>query len=102
MTISLKRRFAQREIVLARVPNISEDLTEKITSIVRSLRMLDLKKKPSVSETLDWARTLMLLGAENVDNDLLSDTLNVLLKHQTDIELALAEIVGSGPGIGPN
>jgi len=92
----------EREIVLARVPNISEDLTEKITSIVRSLRMLDLKKKPSVSETLDWARTLMLLGAENVDNDLLSDTLNVLLKHQTDIELALAEIVGSGPGIGRN
>lgn len=91
----------EREIVMARVPGISEDLTEKITSIVRSLRMLDLKKKPSVSETLDWARTLMLLGAESIDGELLSDTMNVLLKHQTDIELALAEIVGSGPGIGP-
>jgi MoxR-like ATPase len=90
----------EREIVLARVPGITEDLTDKVTSIVRSLRMLDLKKKPSVSETLDWARTLMLLGAENVDGELLSDTMNVLLKHQTDIELALTEIVGSGPGFG--
>jgi MoxR-like ATPase len=90
----------EREIVLARVPGITEALTDKLTGIVRSLRMLDLKKKPSVSETLDWARTLMILGAENIDGDLLSDTMNVLLKHQTDIEIALAEIVGSGPDMG--
>jgi MoxR-like ATPase len=87
----------EREIVLARVPGISEALAEKLTTVIRSLRLLDLKKKPSVSETLDWANTLMLLGNESVDTEFIADTLNVLLKHQTDIEMALAEIVGSGP-----
>jgi MoxR-like ATPase len=87
----------EREIVLARVPGISEALAEKLTTIIRSLRLLDLKKKPSISETLDWAHTLLLLGKDNVDTEFIADTLNVLLKHQTDIEIALAEIVGSGP-----
>ena len=87
----------EREIVLARVPGISEALAEKLTTVIRSLRLLDLKKKPSVSETLDWANTLMLLGKDSLDSDFIADTLNVLLKHQTDIEIALAEIVGSGP-----
>jgi MoxR-like ATPase len=87
----------EREIVLARVPGISEALAEKLTTVIRSLRQLDLKKKPSVSETLDWANTLVLLGQETVDTEFIADTLNVLLKHQTDIEIALAEIVGSGP-----
>jgi MoxR-like ATPase len=87
----------EREIVLARVPGISEALAERLTTVIRSLRQLDLKKKPSVSETLDWANTLLLLGKDTVDTEFIADTLNVLLKHQTDIEIALAEIVGSGP-----
>jgi MoxR-like ATPase len=82
----------EREIVSAQVPGISETLATKVTQLVRSLRSLDLKKKPSVSETLDWARTLLLLNAEDIGPDLLSDTLPVLLKHQADIEIAAKEL----------
>ncbi|MGX7680142.1 AAA family ATPase [Jatrophihabitans sp. DSM 45814] len=82
----------EREIVLARVPGISEELANQLAQVIRSLRTLDIKKKPSVSETLDWARTLMVLGAEHIDNDLLIETLPVLLKHQTDIDLAVREL----------
>jgi MoxR-like ATPase len=84
----------ERDIVLAQVPGISQALAQKVSQLVRSLRSLDLKKKPSVSETLDWARTLMLLGADDVPADLLVETMPVLLKHQSDIELATREFVG--------
>ncbi|MCW2638232.1 MAG: ATPase [Dactylosporangium sp.] len=78
----------EREIVLSRVPGISEHLATQLTRVVRSLRSLELKKHPSVSETLDWARTLVLLGAEEIDSGLLRQTANVLLKYQTDIQTA--------------
>jgi MoxR-like ATPase len=81
----------EQQIVLSRVPGISETLTAQITGVVRSLRQLELKKKPSVSETIDWAQTLHLLGAEQVSNELVVDTMHVLLKHQSDIEKATAE-----------
>jgi MoxR-like ATPase len=84
----------ERDIVLAQVPGISQALAQKVSQLVRSLRSLDLKKKPSVSETIDWARTLMLLGADDVPADLLVETMPVLLKHQSDIELATREFVG--------
>ena len=60
--------------------------------MVRSLRQLELKKRPSVSETIDWARTLSLLGAQEVSTDLVVGTLHVLLKHQSDIEKATTEL----------
>jgi MoxR-like ATPase len=82
----------EREIVLARVPGIAEDLTTQLTQLVRSLRSMDLKKKPSVSETLDWARTLIILGIEQIDTDTITTTLPILLKHQADIELATKEL----------
>ncbi|HVW42437.1 MAG TPA: MoxR family ATPase [Amycolatopsis sp.] len=82
----------EREIVLAQVPDITAILAEKVSQLVRSLRSLELKKKPSVSETLDWARTLVLLGADEVSTGLLEDTLPVLLKHESDIELAVKEL----------
>jgi hypothetical protein len=63
--------------------------------VIGTLRRLDLKKAPSVSETLDWARTLVVLGAEEIDAATLAATLPVLLKHQTDIETAQRELVGS-------
>lgn len=78
----------EREIVLSRVPGISEHLANQITRIVRSLRGLDLKKHPSVSETLDWARTLVLIGVEDIEENHLRETLNVLLKYQSDIRRA--------------
>jgi MoxR-like ATPase len=90
----------EREIVLGRVPGISERLASQITSVVRSLRALDLRKRPSVSETLDWARTLMLVGAEDIDEQVLRDTMNVLLKYATDIGKASARLgdLGTRPG----
>jgi len=78
----------EREIVCSRVPGISHHLADQVVGIVRLIRHLDLKKVPSVSETLDWAATLMLLGAENVDADVARETLHVLLKHQADIAKA--------------
>jgi hypothetical protein len=60
--------------------------------VLRSLRQLDLKKRPSVSETIDWARTLVLLGVQEVSTDLVVSTLHVLLKHQSDIERATTEL----------
>jgi MoxR-like ATPase len=82
----------EKEIVLAKVPDISEHLADQVTRIVRSIRQLDLKKSPSVSETLDWARTLMLLNIDNIDEQTAKDTLHVLLKYQTDIAKAAKEL----------
>ncbi|MDY7100932.1 MAG: MoxR family ATPase [Actinomycetota bacterium] len=82
----------EREIVVTKVPDISENLADQIARIVRSIRQLDLKKAPSVSETLDWARTLVLLGIEQVDATIATETLNILLKYQTDIDKARKEL----------
>jgi MoxR-like ATPase len=82
----------EKEIVLAKVPDITEHLADQVARIVRSIRQLDLKKSPSVSETLDWARTLMLLNIDNIDEQTAKDTLNVLLKYQTDIAKAAKEL----------
>jgi len=84
----------ERDIVLARVPGISEQLVDQIVRIVRSLRSLELKKRPSVSETLDWARTLVLLGIEGVDAERAKETMHILLKYQSDIAKANKELVG--------
>jgi MoxR-like ATPase len=82
----------EKEIVLAKVPEITEHLADQVARVVRSIRQLDLKKSPSVSETLDWARTLLLLNIETIDEQVAKDTLNVLLKYQTDIAKAAKEL----------
>ncbi|HXW35298.1 MAG TPA: MoxR family ATPase [Acidimicrobiales bacterium] len=87
----------EREIVIRRVPGISEELADQVARIVRSLRSLELKKYPSVSETLDWARTLVLLGVESVDAEQAKNTLHVLLKYRSDLERAAKELsLGEG------
>jgi len=86
----------EREIVLSRVPDISGHLATQITRIVRSLRGLDLKKHPSVSETLDWARTLVLMGVEDIEEPQLRETISVLLKYQSDIKKASTSIADLG------
>ena len=87
----------ERAIVLAKVPRVTYELADQVARIVRSLRSLDLKKHPSISETIDWARTLVLLGIEAVDSDTARSTLHVLLKHRSDIEVAAKELaVASG------
>jgi MoxR-like ATPase len=82
----------ERQIVLAKTPGITENLADQVSRIVRSIRQLDLKKAPSVSETLDWARTLMLLNIETIDEQTAKETLNILLKYQTDIAKAAKEL----------
>jgi len=82
----------EREIVLAKVPGISDHLADEIVRIVRSIRTLELKKSPSVSETLDWARTLLLLGVQTIDAEQAKATLHILLKYQTDIAKAAKEL----------
>jgi MoxR-like ATPase len=82
----------EKQIVMTKVPDIGENLADQLTRIVRSIRQLDLKKSPSVSETLDWARTLLLLGLDHVDEQNVKDTLHVLLKYQTDIAKAAKEL----------
>ena len=85
----------EREIVAARVPGISSELADQVARIVRSLRTLELRKPPSVAETLDWARTLVVLGIESVDATGARDTLHILLKYQTDIERAAKELLSA-------
>ena len=78
--------------MLAKVPGITESLADQVARIVRSIRQLDLKKAPSVSETLDWARTLMILNIDTIDEQTAKETLNILLKYQTDIAKTAKEL----------
>ena len=82
----------EREIVRARVPGISEHLAEQIAVMVGALRRLDLSQRPSVAQTLEWARTLLSLGAEDLDAGLVADSLRVLLSYASDLELASARL----------
>ena len=81
----------EREIILTKVPDIEENLGDQIARVVRTVRQLELKKAPSVSETLDWARTLVHLGVEHIDAQTATDTVNILLKYRSDIDKAIKE-----------
>jgi MoxR-like ATPase len=83
----------EQAIIQARVPGIDKAFAEQIARMVRSIRGFDLKKAPSISETLDWARTLLLLGVETVDAKATKDTLSLLLKYQQDVEKVQRELV---------
>jgi len=85
----------ERLIVETRVPGISKELADQIARIVRTIRDMDLRKSPSVSETIDWARTLVVLGKDTIDEKDAVETLHILLKYQTDIEKATAELTGT-------
>jgi MoxR-like ATPase len=87
----------EKAIVLAKVPDIDENLADQVARIVRSIRQLELKKAPSVSETLDWARTLVLLGIEHIDAQQAKETLHILLKYQSDIAKAAKELSVDAP-----
>lgn len=76
----------ERAIVRARVPDVSDALLQQLVEFVQGLRDLDIRKRPSISETVDWARTLLLMHATELDEDMVRSTLNVLLKHESDIQ----------------
>src|ERR1700733_7872093 len=84
----------EAKIIASRVPGIDAALLKQLVSFVQQLRALDLKKVPSVSETIDWARVMVLLHTAVLDVDLVRDTLNVLLKFEADIEVAGKQIAG--------
>ena len=89
----------EREIINAKIPGMDENLADQLARIVRSIRQLDLKQHPSVSETLDWAKTLLLLGIEKIDADVATETANVLLKYRSDIEKATKEFADNPDSI---
>jgi MoxR-like ATPase len=78
----------ERRIVEVKVPGVSQRLLHQLVSFVQQIRGLDMRKQPSVSETIDWARVLVLMHADSLDNSLVLDTLNVLLKFEEDVEAA--------------
>jgi MoxR-like ATPase len=85
---------AERElaIVRSRIPGIDAALSAEVVRVVQAVRGLDLKKKPSVAETIDWARALVVLNAERLDAELVRDTLNVLLKYEGDLATAAPKL----------
>ena len=84
----------ERQIVQARVPDIPPRLNQQLVAFIQELREMDLKKLPAISETIDWARTLLLLHTESLDQELVRQTLNVILKFQEDVETVQAELPG--------
>jgi MoxR-like ATPase len=90
--IGFPEQKLEERIVESRVPGISQTLRKQMVGFIHELRTLDLKKQPSVSETIDWARVLVLLQATELGHEMVKDTLNVLLKYEADIEVALPQV----------
>ena len=87
----------ERAIVMSRVPEVAEDLAVSIVRAVRAMRQLDLRKAPSVAETIDWAQALLALGVDELTDDVVDQTLGVVLKHQSDGLKAREQLrVGTG------
>ncbi len=104
LTEALKRRClylwldypdVEREIEIVRLhtPDLDEALTRRLVEIIHMVRELDLKKPPSIAESIDWARALLLLGADDIDAELFAQTMSIIVKHRTDIDL-VADRVG--------
>jgi MoxR-like ATPase len=87
------------EIVHLHAPELDEQIARKLVDVVHMVRALDLKKPPSIAESIDWARALLLLGAEDVDQGVLERTMSIIVKHRTDLDL-VAERVGVKLGDG--
>jgi MoxR-like ATPase len=90
--IDFPDRQQELEIVKLKVPGIAEHLADEVVEVVQSVRKLDLKKTPSISETLDWAKALTLLNVHHLDETLVDETLNTILKYEGDLRKAEAEL----------
>jgi len=104
LTEALKRRClylwldypnAERELEIVRLhsPDLPEALGRRLVEVIHMVRQLDLKKPPSIAESIDWARALILLGADDIDQAMLERTMNIIVKHRTDLDV-VAERVG--------
>jgi MoxR-like ATPase len=80
------------EIVRLHAPELDETVARKLTEIIHQVRQLDLKKPPSIAESIDWARTLLLLGANDIDHDTFIETMSVIVKHRTDLDTVAARV----------
>jgi MoxR-like ATPase len=83
----------EMEIVLLHAPELPEALARRLVEVIEMVRALDLKKPPSIAESIDWARTLLLMGAEDIDRETFNQSMSIIVKHRTDIDL-VAERVG--------
>ncbi|HET7590006.1 MAG TPA: MoxR family ATPase [Solirubrobacterales bacterium] len=83
----------EMEIVRLHAPELDETLARRLVEVIRMVRDLDLKKPPSIAESIDWARTLLLMGAEDIDRETFTQSMSIIVKHRTDIDL-VAERVG--------
>ena len=110
LTEALKRRClylwldypdAEREVEIVRlhVPELDEALAARLVEVIAMVRELDLKKPPSIAESIDWARALLLLGADQIDAETFRQTMSIIVKHRTDLDL-VAERVGMKLGAG--
>ena len=90
--IDFPDRARELEIVQLKVPGVGRALADEVVSVVQRIRKLDLKKSPSISETLDWAKALMLLNVKTLDEALVNETLSTILKYEGDIRKAQAEL----------
>ncbi|HET6686878.1 MAG TPA: MoxR family ATPase [Jiangellaceae bacterium] len=82
----------EKAIVLARVPEVAARLAEQVVATVRALRAMDLRKPPSIAETIDWARTMLALGVDTLDETAAAATLGVVLKHRADQDRAVGQL----------
>jgi MoxR-like ATPase len=103
LTEALKRRCLylwldypdlEHELAIVRLhaPELDETVARKLTEIVHQVRQLDLKKPPSIAESIDWARTLLLLGASDIDHATFIETMSVIVKHRTDLDTVAARV----------
>jgi MoxR-like ATPase len=83
----------EMEIVKLHTPELEDTVASKLVEVVHRVRELDLKKPPSIAESIDWARALLLLGAQDIDGDIFRETLSIIVKHRTDLD-TVAERVG--------
>jgi MoxR-like ATPase len=92
----------EMEIVHLHAPDLDESVARRLVEVVQMVRALDLKKPPSIAESIDWARALLLLGASDIDRETFEQTMSIIIKHRTDVDI-VAERVGvklGAPGLG--
>ena len=92
----------EMEIVRLHAPELDQRLARRLVEVIHMVRQLDLKKPPSIAESIDWARALLLLGADEIDSAVFERTMNIIVKHRTDIDLVAERIgvqLGTSPGL---
>ena len=92
--VMMRRPGANREL--------AEDVARKLVEVVHMVRGLDLKKPPSIAESIDWARALILLGADDIDQSVFERTLSIIVKHRTDLDVVAERVgvkLGGGSGL---